>query len=445
MSKRSPSWERYVGQLHKQRLSDRRNNIDSCCKSVVMRIAGDPARQSMDANDFVLLRSLPPDLLHTHVFGFINLNDLLSVSAASKDMHEAAGNSHFLFMQTGHDDDGNISSGHFSPPGAMPVFIGGEFSPAGADAAAALTFDRFGDSGGARQGPPRSAERPVRSRENDIDSTGRLLFRAPGGMPLWRPQQQGPTISGSMSESKLLAILGRFRSLRSLELKGLTELSDSCLPILNKCHAAPSLVSLSLQDVRIVRDRHRLDLHGNGLEHIKVMGVLFVSYKGVVRHFTSSQNIQSVVLGGCRLLVDGDIEDMVSRASAKLKALCLPGCSKVSMPVIQSETLETLKMHRCLSLQALPRFKCPRLLELDLSFNTSFLDEAVQTVVSSSPLRQLSLRGCSRLKNLQVCSPTLMRLDFSLCNQLKSVNVKCRQLELFEVSSSCFYFRWEAL
>eukprot|EP00566_Odontella_aurita_P017460 CAMPEP_0113591726 /NCGR_PEP_ID=MMETSP0015_2-20120614/37434_1 /TAXON_ID=2838 /ORGANISM="Odontella" /LENGTH=271 /DNA_ID=CAMNT_0000498149 /DNA_START=125 /DNA_END=941 /DNA_ORIENTATION=+ /assembly_acc=CAM_ASM_000160 len=252
MSKRSPSWERYVGQLHKQRLSDRRNNIDSCCKSVVMRIAGDPARQSMDANDFVLLRSLPPDLLHTHVFGFINLNDLLSVSAASKDMHEAAGNSHFLFMQTGHDDDGNISSGHFSPPGAMPVFIGGEFSPAGADAAAALTFDRFGDSGGARQGPPRSAERPVRSRENDIDSTGRLLFRAPGGMPLWRPQQhgrrpqqQGPTISGSMSESKLLAILGRFRSLRSLELKGLTELSDSCLPIqINATQRPLSFLSL---------------------------------------------------------------------------------------------------------------------------------------------------------------------------------------------------------
>jgi len=429
--KRSPFWDRQADHL---RAGKHRSNDDIILETT--RSKHLPHQAAENDGSFVLLASLPHDQLQL-VFSYSSLNDLLSLSAASKYMYTASESSHYLLMWKcpSCDEEAPLPSTTFSSLRATPVFIGGEFSPAGADAAASLISDRFGGAGGARQGPPRSAERPVRSRDGDVDGTGQILFRATDGVPLWRSQRQRATVIESMSRAKILAILGRFRHLRFLELKGLSELGDSFLPILNSCQVAPSLVSLCLRDVRIVRDGYRLDLQGNknGLQHIKVIGTMFVSYKGVLRSFTLSEKLRTVALGGCRSLADKNVADIISRLSATIKALSLPGCSKLSMPNIQCDGLENLELNRCLSLKALPNFNCPRLLLCDLSFNTSLNDEAVQTVISRcANLQRLILKGCSSLRNLEVRLQPLLHLDVSLCSQLKSVNVRCEQLALFE-------------
>ena len=435
-----------------------------------------------------IFQSLPDDQLQ-QVLSFTALPDLLSFSAVSRSSHAAASATHHLIMPPypfeddagGHDQkksktsrgDGDVAdwpSSSYRMDTSVSLAIED-------DLLARVEGARRGGGGGRRGAPSRGVgESPVvqttTSRRSRGAADAAVLFprnagarRAGGGADgagersvsllfrssdlaapsprIFHPGGSSPPVAtavppAAVSESRIRALLGRFRSLRVLTLRGLSGLGDAFLPVLNRSGAAPSLVSLELHDVRIVRDGHRLDLGGGGgrLSHVAVTGTLFVSYESVLSHFTESRNLKSVMLGGCRSLHDSGVADIVRRLSPKLEELCLPGCSRIVTPVINCDALRSLELQRCTELKSLPSLSCPKLVLLDLSFDTALIDGAVNSSVSSCPqLRRLILKGCSKLLVPFIQSESLEYLDISLCSQLTSIDLNCRKLKQLEVRS----------
>ena len=249
----------------------------------------------------------------------------------------------------------------------------------------------------------------------------------------------------NVSLNQLQHIVNRFHNIRYLALYGLSDLSDSFLPIINHCPSASNLVSIELHDCRIIlhnnnnqqhprqhsrqHHHHQFKLHQNNkrLQHVSITGTIFAPYTTFLESFVVS-SLQYLEFSGCHNLHDEDVLSIFKHTSRTLKELHLSNNCNLIHPNIKSDILTTLDFKQCQNLQSLPSLYCPNLLHLNLSFCTSLNDVALHQIVSSSSssLLTLYLKGCKQLKQPNFTSPRcqqLQTLDISLCSQITQMEI----------------------
>lgn len=235
-----------------------------------------------------------------------------------------------------------------------------------------------------------------------------------------------------INQNGLRTLLQRFQSLSVLHLHGLAGVGDSLFSVLNESPTASTLKQISLNGCYLSYwCPTALEL--DNLTHVNISGG---SIRSAFGSFTSSSNLQSLAIGQCSSLRDEHIIEMAYRLHNQLEHLSLHQCLRVKKPQLQFERLKTLKLMGLFSLTNLPKFSCPNLRELSISFCLGLENKVIQKIVSSLPyLEQLSLVKCPLLRSLEIRSPTLKTLNLSLSNSLEILEIICENLSILEMVS----------
>lgn len=246
-------------------------------------------------------------------------------------------------------------------------------------------------------------------------------------------RHRGGTIR--FDQDSLRQLLLRYQSINVLHLSGLAAVGDDLFSILNEAPAASNITSLSLHTISLsywcpnaleLSNLRELDISG-GVIRAALGKLLGAATDGV------SSNLQTLSIKQCPSLRDEHVTDMVRRLDGTLTSLSLHQCLRVKKPVLRLEKLQHLSLMGCFALSDLPKFSCPTLLSLDLSFCFRLSTERIQRIVESIPaLEELTLIKCPSLNTLALRSGTLRILNVNFCNSLVMLKLTCPRLERLE-------------
>jgi hypothetical protein len=233
-------------------------------------------------------------------------------------------------------------------------------------------------------------------------------------------------------QDSLRQLLLRYQSINVLHLSGLAAVGDDLFSILNEAPAASRITSLSLHTISLsywcpnaleLSNLRELNISG-GVIRAALGKLLGAATDGV------SSNLQILSIKRCPSLRDEHVTDMVRRLDGTLTSLSLHQCLRVKKPVLRLEQLQHLSLMGCFALSDLPKFSCPALLSLDLSFCFRLSTDRIQRIVASIPaLQELTLIKCPSLHTLAVKSKTLKVLNVNFCNALVTLKLTCPKLE----------------
>jgi hypothetical protein len=246
-------------------------------------------------------------------------------------------------------------------------------------------------------------------------------------------RQRGETIR--FDQDRLRQLLVRYQSLNVLHLSGLAAVGDDLFSILNEAPAAFKITSLSLHTISLsywcpnaleLSNLRELNISG-GVIRAALGKLLGAATDGV------SSNLQSLSIKQCSSLRDEHVTDMVRRLDGTLTSLSLHQCLRVKKPILRLEKLQHLSLMGCFALSDLPKFSCPALLSLDLSFCFRLSTERIQKIVETIPaLEELRLIKCPCLHTLVLRSKSLRVLNANFCDSLVTLKLTCPRLERLE-------------
>jgi hypothetical protein len=246
-------------------------------------------------------------------------------------------------------------------------------------------------------------------------------------------RQRGGTIR--LDQDSLRQLLLRYQSINVLHLNGLAAVGDDLFSILNESPAASKITSLSLHTVSLsywcpnaleLSNLRELNISGGVIR--AALGKLF----GAATDGVSSK-LQRLSIKQCSSLRDEHVTDMVRRLDSTLTSLSLHQCLRVKKPVLRLEKLQRLSLVGCFALSNLPKFSCPALMSLDLSFCFRLSTERIQKIVQTIPnLEELTLIKCPSLHSLALTSKTLRVLNVNFCHSLVTLKLTCPSLERLE-------------
>ncbi len=306
-----------------------------------------------------------------------------------------------------------------------------------------------------------------------------------------RTSRLSPNYTTIITESNLFHLLQSFQSLRTLKLYNLAPLQEQFLPILNECPSAKSLIHLECHNVKLIHDHHHdtpnttTYYNLSNLTNVQTLiltGTIFCSYTNVLQSIcTSSNNLHTLILNGCRSLTDEDVYHLsqhlfwtTSSSSKKKKKkkkkhcelyeLSLENSSNLIKPYIQnqpstsnscstttttqfpnsSSSFQKLNLSQCPMLQDVSQIQCPTLIDINLSNCPMIHDASIHALLRNCPrIERLHLCGCSSLQTLDIptTSSTMLRcLDLNLCLGLISVNIHGDRLTSLEVCRTIYMY-----
>jgi hypothetical protein len=236
-------------------------------------------------------------------------------------------------------------------------------------------------------------------------------------------------------QNSLRQLLVRYQSINVLHLSGLAAVGDDLFSILNEAPAASKITSLSLHTPSLsywcpnsleLSNLRELNISG-GVIRAALGKLLGAATDGV------SSNLQILSIKQCPSLRDEHVTDMVRRLDGTLTSLSLHQCLRVKKPVLRLGKLQHLSLMGCFALSDLPKFSCPALLSLDLSFCFRLSTDRIQRIVESIPaLEELTLIKCPSLNTLALRSGSLRVLNVNFCNSLVTLKLTCPRLERLE-------------
>jgi hypothetical protein len=236
-------------------------------------------------------------------------------------------------------------------------------------------------------------------------------------------------------QDSLRQLLLRYQSINVLHLSGLAAVGDDLFSILNEAPAASKITSLSLHTISLSYwCPHFLEL--SNLRELNISGGVIRAALGKLLGAATdgvSSNLEILSIKQCPSLRDEHVRDMVRRLDGTLTSLSLHQCLRVKKPVLRLEKLQHLSLMGCFALSDLPKFSCPALLSLDLSFCFRLSTDRIQRIVESIPaLEELTLIKCPSLNTLALRSGTLRVLNVNFCNSLVTLKLTCPRLERLE-------------
>ena len=168
---------------------------------------------------------------------------------------------------------------------------------------------------------------------------------------------------------------------------------------------------------------------GNGHNRITASGMSQIRYSPIS------------VPGGHSQQVEGESQYNPSAPQQQLQQLSLQQCIRIQSPVFDFPSLTHLSLVGCFSLRSLPKFKCPNLQLLDVSFCIRLTSDVIeQAILQSSPsssscpkLHSLIMVKCTGITKLSFNSQSLQHLNISYCNKLTELQMDCPSLQHLEV------------
>ena len=286
----------------------------------------------------------------------------------------------------------------------------------------------------------RSSVRTQQPSQVSSSSSSSLSTHSSSSSSQQRSERRMAVPESHMSEKGLRKLLQRFQSLNVLHLHGLAAVGDNLFSILNQSPTAGKL--------------HRISLHGcclsywcptklelENLTHVTISGgSIRVDFGSFIA--SSSSQLKALSIGQCSSLRDDKVSDMSHKLQHQLEELSLHQCLRVKKPVLQFSKLTRLNLMGCFALADMPRFDCPSLETLVLSFCFQLDGRIIQNVVDSlHNIRNLSLVKCPGMTRLRLQNYRhLETLNVSLSNNLQRLDLSgCHKLKVLEVSTYCYY------
>lgn len=259
-----------------------------------------------------------------------------------------------------------------------------------------------------------------------------------------------------MTKQKLKRILVRFPNATTIKLHHLSRMGNSFLHVFNHASFHRHLTHVEFHNVHMMDNitlssSSKLMLQFQYLEHVELHGTIFSTYASTLQYLISSSPYLKVLkLSGCRQLYDEDILDIIQRvqydthsnkrlvpqdhSQSQLQVVSIDNASKLIAPKIQSDTIHTLDLDKCIQLKFLTGIQCRNLHKIDLSYCSSIGNGQVEALICHSPyIKHLMLKACTGISNLIVYSTSLKVIDVSLCTMLTNLILDCIVLEICEL------------
>ena len=278
-------------------------------------------------------------------------------------------------------------------------------------------------------------------------------------------------------------LLQKYQSLNVLKLHSgclLGEIGDDIISILNECACSNKLTTVSLHGCSLsywccTGSTQSLQLPN--LQHLTLRGGSIRCTRIDTLLQPSIQYLQSLSIEQCSSLRDDTIEQLVHLLNNQqmkqrqrqvlfnrngtssfeagtghqrrgsqdthqqqqqqhqvFQRLTLQQCIRIKNPVFDFPSLTYLNLVGCFSLQSLPKFHCPNLRDIDVSFCIRFTYQQIQQIIASCPqLKSLTMVKCTNVTKLNFFSQSLEHLNISFCNKLSDLRMDCPSLRHLEV------------
>lgn len=237
------------------------------------------------------------------------------------------------------------------------------------------------------------------------------------------PAQLAPQSVLRFDENSLRRLLERYESLNVLELKGLAAVGDNLFKVLNDSSASSTIHRLELEGVSLTYWCHdKLDLPN--LKHLRISGA---SIRASLASLFGTR-LQSLSIGLCASIRDDQVQELVHLNPA-LVNLELQQCLRIKKPTIAFDEVQRLSLMGCFGLGDLPRFHCPKLRHLDLSFCFRLPNKCIQSIVDGlENLEELTLVKCPTLTTLTIASESIRVINLNYSNNLQTLRLCCPNL-----------------
>ncbi|KAL2479652.1 EIN3-binding F-box protein 1 [Abeliophyllum distichum] len=209
-----------------------------------------------------------------------------------------------------------------------------------------------------------------------------------------------------------LAVIGHYgKSITSLVLSGLQNVSQKGFWVMGNARGLQTLASLTITSCRGVTDLS-LEALGKGypsLKHMCLRKCCFVSDNGLVAFAKGANSLESLQLEECNRITQTGILNAISNCNSKLKSLTLVKCMGIKDLSPESPMLSPSESLRSLSIRSCPGFGstslamlgklCPQLHHLDLSGLCGITDTGLLPLLEGceSGLAKVNLSDCMNL------------------------------------------------
>ena len=249
-----------------------------------------------------------------------------------------------------------------------------------------------------------------------------------------------------------LAVIGHYgKTLTSLVLSGLQNVSEKGFWVMGTAHGLEKLVSLTISSCRGTTDAS-LEAIGKGCHNLKQMCLrkcCFVSDSGLAAFAKASGSLESLQLEECNRITELGIFSALSNCGSKLKSLALVKCMGIKDLALETPLLSPCESLRSLSIRSCPGFGsaslavvgklCPQLHHVDLSGLCGITDTGLLPLVESNEagLVKVNLSGCLNLTDVVVSAVarlhggTLEVLNLEGCSKVTDAS-------LFAIANNCF-------
>ncbi|KNA15215.1 hypothetical protein SOVF_099980 [Spinacia oleracea] len=248
-----------------------------------------------------------------------------------------------------------------------------------------------------------------------------------------------------------LAVIGHYgKSLTSLTLSSLKNVSEKGFWVMGNAQGLKTLVSLSISSCLGVTDLG-LEAIGKGcsnLKHISLRNCCFMSNIGLLEFSKSSESLESMHLEDCNRITLSGVMAALSNCSLKLRSLSLVKCMGLKDMPFQEAIIYPCMTLRCLSVKNCPAVgsvslsilgkMCPNLKQVDLSGLYGITDEGILSLLETSfaGIVKLNLSGCINLSDESVVAVARFHGE-----TIKTLNLDgCRKItdtSLFAIANSC--------